>query len=141
MSALLPKPVLDLNKVHSRQQLGELTVMLTWCPADDNDFEPCMVLAPTYRALAPSSMKPCVIALSSAWKYNEDAYLWQQARHIANILGLSPSAQYSVAKAINDGLLDLINVPPRPLDQVVVADAIARNERGQTLHAEILEDV
>lgn len=141
MSVLLPKPTIDLTKVYRTQVDGDLTIHQTWCPADENDYEPCLVLVPTYRVLASHSYKPCVIALSSAWKYNEDGYLWSAAEHIAKILGLGPSATYRVARHINDHLLDLIKMPTRPVEQVVVADAIITNESGKRLHAEILEDV
>ena len=133
---------LDLSKTYNTRQHGDLTCHFTWFGADADDVEPCICLVPTYRILAPGHAKPCVIALSSAYKYAEDRYLMESALSIAEILGLGPSAAYKVATVINDGLLELITMPPKPVErQVVVADAIVTDERGKQHHFEMVEDV
>lgn len=136
------RPVLDLNKQHSSHTDGELQVIFTWYGETVDDSEPCVVLIPTYRMLAPGHYKPCVIALSSAYKYDDTQYLWRSAAHIANILGLGASATFKVADKIQSSLLELIKMPPRPVDQaVVVADAIVTTESGRQTTAEIIEEV
>lgn len=62
------RPVLDLNHQHDQKVDGELTIIFTWLGETVADSEPCVVLLPTYRVLAPGHYKPCVIALSSAYK-------------------------------------------------------------------------
>ena len=139
---MIERHALDLSKTCQTQILGELTVHYTWFGSDPDEIEPCIVLLPTYRILAPGHTKPCVIGLSSAYKYNDDQYLMQSALHIAEILGVGQSSAYKVAKIINDGLLDLIKMPPKPVEQrIVVADAFVTNESGQKKHFEITEDV
>jgi len=133
---------LDLSKTYRTQTLGDLTVHYAWFGADADEVEPCIVLLPTYRILAPGHTKPCVIGLSSAYKYNDDAYLMKSALSIADILGLGQSSAFKIAKAINDGLLDLIKMPPKPVEQrIVVADAFLTDESGKKRHFEIKEDV
>lgn len=135
------RPVLDLTKQHSSHVDGELTVIFTWYGETVDDSEPCVVLIPTYRMLAPGHYKPCVIALSSAYKYDDAQYLWESAAHIANILGLGASATFKVADKIQSSLLELIKMPPRPVEQaVVVADAIMTTESGRQTTAEIIEE-
>lgn len=136
------RPVLDLTKQHSHHIDGELTVIFTWYGETVDDSEPCVVLVPSYRILAPGHYKPCVIALSSAYKYDDAQYLWQSAAHIANILGLGASATFKVADKIQSCLLELIKMPPRPVDQqIVVADAIVTEQSGRQSTAEIIEEV
>lgn len=136
------RPVLDLSKRHAEHVDGELTVILTWLGETVEDSEPCLVLLPTYRALAPSTARPCVIALSSAFRYDDAEYLWQSAASIASILGLGPSATFRVADKIQSCLLELIKMPPRPVERAdVVADAIMTDESGRQTTAEIIEEM
>lgn len=133
---------LDLSKTHNTRQHGDLTCHFTWFGAEADEREPCIVLVPTYRILAPGHAKPCVIALSSAYKYADDRYLMDAAMNIAEILGLGQSAAFKIATVINDGLLELIKMPPKPVErQVVVADAFVTEENGKRHHFEMVEDV
>ena len=136
------RPVLDLTKQHAQRVYDDLTLIFTWLGETVDDSEPCVVLVPTYRMLAPGHYKPCVIALSSAYKYDDAEYLWRSAAHIANILGLGGSSTFKVADKIQESLLELIKMPPRPVEQaVVVADAIMTTESGRQSTAEIIEEV
>lgn len=138
----MERHILDLNQQHDQKVDGELTIIFTWLGETVAESEPCVVLIPTYRVLAPGHYKPCVIPLSSAWKYNEPEYLWQSAQSIANILGLGASATFKVADAIQNALLALIKVPPKPVTATeVVADATLTDESGKQVHAEIIEEV
>jgi len=136
------RPILDLSQRHAEKVDGELTLVFTWLGETVADSEPCVVLVPTYRVLAPGHYKPCVIPLSSAWKYDEAGYLWQSAQSIASILGLGPSATFKVADNIQSALLALIKMPPKPVTEAkVVADAIVTEESGRQTTAEIIEEV
>ena len=138
----MTRPSLDLSKRHAEHVDGELTVILTWFGETVEDSEPCIVLMPTYRLLAPGRFKPCVIALSSAFRYDDAQYLWESAGSIADILGLGASATFKVADKIQSCLLELIKMPPRPVEQrTVVAVAIVTDESGRQTTAEIIEDV
>lgn len=133
---------LDLSKNYEVRQHGDITAHYTWFGADADDREPCIVLVPTYRILAGNGYKPCVIALSSAYKYADDKYLVEASLGIAEILGLGPSATYRISTIINEGLLDLIKMPPKPVEQqIVVADAFVTNESGKRQHFEMTEDL
>lgn len=133
---------LDLTKTYRSQILGELTVHYTWFGADADEREPCMVLMPTFRIIAPGHFKPCVVALSSAYKYDDPRYLMEAAGNIASILGLGQSAVFKVASTIHDGLLDLIKMPPKPVEeQIVVADAFVTDDSGKQSHFEMVEEV
>lgn len=136
------RPVLDLSKAHAEHVDGEITVIFTWYGETVEDSEPCIVLLPTYRILAPGHYKPCVIALSSAYKYHDARYLWESAGSVANILGLGASATFKVAEKIQGALLQLIKMPPKPVEKTnVVADAVMTDERGRQTSAEIIEEV
>jgi hypothetical protein len=133
---------LDLTKTHLTRTHGDVICHFTWFGADADGREPCIVLQPTFRILAAGNYKPCVIALSSAYKYADDEYLMQSAINIAEILGLGQSAAFKIATIINDGLLELIKMPPKPVEQqIVVADAFLTNESGKKQHFEMTEDV
>ena len=138
----MTRPALDLSKRHAEHIDGELTTILTWYGETVEDSEPCIVMIPTFRTLAPGHWKPCVIALSSAFRYDDAQYLWDSASSIASILGIGSSATFKVADKIQSCLLELIKMPPRPVEQrTVVADAILTDESGRQTTAEIIEDV
>ena len=138
----MTRPILDLSQRHAEKVDGELTLVFTWLGETVADSEPCVVLVPTYRMLAPGHYKPCVIALSSAYKYDDARYLWGSAGSIASILGLGPSATFKVADNIQSALLALIKMPPKPVTEAkVVADAIVTEESGRQTTAEIIEEV
>lgn len=135
-------PVLDLSKRHFEKVDGEVTIIGTWLGATVEESEPCMVMIPTFRALAPGHYKPCVIALSSAYKYDEPKYLMESASSIADILGLGQTATFRIARHIHEHLTDLVAMPPKPVEkQIVMADAIVTDESGRQRTAEIIEEV
>lgn len=93
---------------------------------DQEDYEPCIVVLPRYRR---NGFKPCVVALSSAWKYNPEhggpAYLARASQIFLKELGMDDcmSNAYKVAEIIQNNLRDLIMMPPNPTRAVVMADA------------------
>lgn len=76
--------------------------------------EPAMVLAP----IVPRAQKRAyVICLSAAWQYREPAYMLNQCMLITDIFGLGlHSSQFlaQIASFIEDGLDDLVMMPPPP---------------------------
>lgn len=121
------KPVLDLTRTHFVRPIGDLVCIGSWVfNADQEDYEPCLVVVPRYRK---EGFKPCIVALSSSWKYNPEhggaANIWRSAKEFVFHLGMedTPKNIYSVADLINSHLGDLIAMPPSPTRSIVVADA------------------
>lgn len=72
--------------------------------------EPAMVLWPTRR----TGVAAYIVCLSAAWQYDEPRYLAQQAKVACELWGFDDGQWYRVAKIINDGLGDLVKMPPDP---------------------------
>lgn len=116
-------PALDLTRHHFLRPSGDLVCVGTWVyNADQEDYEPALVIVPRYRK---DGFKPCCVALSAAWKYNEPAYLAHAAAFFLTQLGMADgmSNAHKVASLIHEHLGDLIKMPPNPTQTIVVADA------------------
>ena len=84
------RPAIDLTRNHFMRELGDLVVFGTWVYNDEQeDTEPALVLLPRYRP--PSTVTPCVIALSAAYRYNDAKYCVHAAKGIAKALGFEDS--------------------------------------------------
>ena len=117
-------PAIDLTRHHFFRELGDLVVIGTWVYSDDQeDTEPALVILPRYRP--PSSVRPCVIALSVAYRYNDAKYLVRSAKGIAKALGFEDSmtTTHKIADAIHSHLPDLVSMPVDPQTPVVVGEA------------------
>lgn len=121
------KPALDLTRHHFLRPSGDLVVIGTWIyNADQEDHEPCLVILPRYRT---NGFKPCVVALSDAWKYNPEhngpRYLAEISQIFLIMLGMEDcmSNAHKVADLINSHLGDLLKMPPNPTSRIIVADA------------------
>lgn len=131
--------ILDLTKYAFARNLGDITVYGTWVGPSVDESEPCLVLVPTHRI---GNCRPVVIGLSAAYKYDDPRYLLQAAIQYNRDLGFEDSASnvHKVASVIYDHLQDLIELPPRPVENVRVgAEAIITEESGRTHRAEILD--
>lgn len=129
---------INLARNHFMRAAGELVVFGTWIYNDEQeDHEPALVIVPRYRR---SGFKPCCVALSSAWKYNEPAYLARAAALFVQNLGMDDcmSNAHKVADAIHSHLGDLVSMPPNPTTGVVVADASVILD-GVRTHIELLD--
>lgn len=114
----------DLSRHHFMRELGDMVVFGTWVMNDDQeDTEPALVIVPRYRP--PSSVKPCVIGLSAAYKYDNPKYLARAAPYIAKALGFEDSLQRSnkIATLIHDHIPDLVRMPVDPAQAIVVGEA------------------
>jgi hypothetical protein len=143
----MSRPVLDLTIRHFTRELGDLTLIGTWYGANIEDSEPVLCLVPTYRILFDGvalRAKPCCVALSSAYLYDEPGYLLRRAREFSMAMGFEDSMArtHKVASAIYDSLRDLIVMPPRPvLGSFVGADATITDGMGRQRTVELRTDV
>lgn len=113
---------IDLTRHAFKREVGELALYGSWVYNEDQeDYEPALIVI---NALNPRRFKPCVVALSAAWKYNDPVYMAHVAKEFVHLLGLQDSMTmaYKVAMLIEDNLGDLLTMPPNPTDKVVVAD-------------------
>lgn len=120
-------PAIDLTRHHFLRPSGDLVLVGTWVyNADQEDYEPALVIVPRYRR---SGFKPCCVALSSSWKYspehNGPAYLARISKFFVKMLGMDDclSNSHKIAELIHSHLGDLIGMPPNPTQTIVVADA------------------
>lgn len=130
---------LDLTKHIFKRELGDLTLYGTWIGVSLEDSEPALVIVPTHYG----PVVPCCVTLSSAWRYNEPRYLLQAAMQFNQAMGREDSMTnvHRVASVIHDHLQDLIEMPPRPVEQrIAVAEATLTHESGRKYTTEIIEE-
>lgn len=116
------QPAIDLTRHAFKRELGDLALYGTWIHnAEQEGSEPALVIVPRYRV---NGIKPCCIALSAAYKYNDARYLARAAGHFAKQLGYDTLADaHKLATVIHDHLLDLIKMPNEPQQAIVVGEA------------------
>ena len=134
------QPAIDLSRFHFMRELGDLVVIGTWIMNDDQeDTEPALVLLPRYRK--PSSVKPCVVALSAAYLYNDPKYCVRAAKYIAKALGFEDSmvTTHKIADILHSHLPDLVSMPVDPHTATVVGEAVVQLGGGRTKTVEILD--
>jgi hypothetical protein len=136
---------LDLNHTKSSRQFGDITAMFTWIGKDKT---PCVALVPT-NLIGKRPIRPCVIPMTSSWAWAEEtgdgAHCARQSMIFAECLGLNPANVNDVMRVtsiIRECLGDLLAMPPKPTERVVVADAIrVDHDSGKEHHSEIVENV
>lgn len=140
----MPQYALDLTRYHHKRQHGDITAVYTWF---GEELRPALVLIPTYRQHHEKTT-PCVIPLENAWKWDEyvgdPAGCARTCFQFAGYLGLDPLSSMTcqrIASIIRDGLGELLTIPPKPDERIVVADAIVTDERGKQRHLEVMSDV
>jgi hypothetical protein len=118
-----PRHAIDLTRHSFVRHLGDLSIYGSWIYNNDQETEePCLVVIPRYQK---QGFKPCVVALSAAYKYNDPRYLARVSWEFLSLLGFAqtPSEGHKVASLIHDHLGDLLTMPPNPTSVIVVADA------------------
>lgn len=132
------KPAIDLTRHAWKRELGDLTLYGTWLYNEaQEDTEPCLVIIPTYRTVG---FKPCCIALSSAFQYNDPRYLAQAAAVFAENLGFDTlTSAHRLANLIYDHLGDLVTMPNDPSTAIVVGEATINLGDGTRRTAEVLD--
>lgn len=116
-------PAIDLTRHAFIRVMGDITLYGSWVYSPDmEDYEPALVLIPTYRR---SGFMPVVIALSAAYKYDSPQYLAKVSQGILIKLGMHDcmSTANKVANLIYDHLDDLLKMPNNPTTSIIVADA------------------
>lgn len=132
------RPVLDLTKYQSKREFGDIILYTTWIWNEElEDSEPCLVLVPRYRALG----KPCGIALSAAYRYNDPHYCMQSCHKFAIDLGMTPGVTVTsrIMDIIMDHLDELVGMAPELMTEVVVADGVITDQDGKTRTVELLD--
>lgn len=124
---------LDLNLQHFHRKVGDLTVTGTWVGTDE--IEPAIVIQPAYRRA-----KPCIIALSAAYKYEDGRYAAHAARAFGQILGLTDDMATTarLADLIHSSLPDLLAIPPLPTTEKVVGEVEVQAEDGRRTTFEMI---
>lgn len=125
------QPAIDLTRHHFVRHLGDLSIYGSWLWNNDQEsHEPCLVIIPRYQR---RGFKPCVVALSAAYKYNDPRYLARVSWEFLSLLGFAqtPSEGHKVASLIHDHLGDLLTMPPNPTSTIVVADATIGSGMGK----------
>lgn len=121
------KNIIDLRRNHFVRPAGDLVCIGTWVwNESQEDYEPALAIVPRYRK---GGFKPCVVALSSCWKYNPEhggpAYLARASKLFLQALGMEDtmSNAFKVAEIIQNNMRDLICMPPNPTSRIIGADA------------------
>lgn len=131
---------IDLRRHHFMREVRDLVVFGTWLHNDDQeDTEPALVIVPRYRRA-----KPVVIALSSAYKYNDPVYLARASAYFAQAMGFDDglSTAYRIAETIDNHMLDLLKMPVDPSESVEVGEAVIDLGKGrQTLRLTDYEQI
>lgn len=137
-----PRTVIDLTRNHFIHPAGDLCGIGTWVwNADQDDYEPCLVIVPRYRR---EGFTPCVVALSALWQYNPEhngpAYLAKVSKLFVKALGFEDNMRnaFNVAEVIQNNISDLIKMPPNPVRAIVGADAVV-TINGQKRTIELLD--
>lgn len=134
------KHAIDLTRHHFMRELGDLVLFGTWVTNDEiEDTEPALVLLPRYRH--PSTVIPCVIALSSAYLYNDAKYAVRAAKGIAKALGFEDSmtTTHRIADILHSHLPELVSMPVDPTVAVVVGEASVDLGNGQKKTVEFMD--
>lgn len=140
MNRLHEKPVIDLSRHAFMRELGDMVLFGTWVMNDEQeDTEPALVLLPRYRP--PSSVIPCVVALSAAYLYNDPKYCVRAAKGIAKALGFEDSMTrtHKIADILHSHLPDLVSMPVDPTKTEVVGEAELQLGSGRKTTVEILD--
>lgn len=126
------RPAIDLTRCHrDPRHLGDLSIYFTWLWNDDHESEePALVIMPRYQR---HGFKPCVVALSAAYKYNDPRYLARVSWEFLKLLGFAqtPSEGHKIASLIHDHLGDLLTMPPNPTTLIIAADATIGSGLGK----------
>lgn len=120
----MTEPLLDLTRYQFQRTVGEFVIYGSWVMNhDQEDYEPCLVIVPARRSRV--NYRPCCIALSAAFKYNDPKYLARAIPVFMAGLGMQDSLSnaHKLADLIHSHLRDLITMRPNPTETTVGADA------------------
>jgi hypothetical protein len=136
---------LDLTKPHFEKKRGDLMLYGAW---HGQRLRPCLVVLPAYRM---GKTVPLVVEVDDAWQWQPDD-IDADPRRSAQLIGLfllqngmdasNAFTSMKVASLIHDHLGDLLRIPPKQTEDVVVADAFQTDhDTGKVTHKEVIERV
>lgn len=131
---------IDLTRFHFMRELGDIVVFGTWVfNGDQENTEPCLVILPRYRR--PSSVRPCVVALSAAYLYDDPRYCVRAAMVFAKNLGFADSMTTTnkIATILHDQLPELLKMPLDPKVGVVTGEAVVNFGDGRKKTVEFVD--
>lgn len=122
------RPAINLAHRHFERTVYGILCIGTWLTDEQGGrTQPCLVLLHPGRPIKPGLTIPVIIALDQAWRYavTDDKDLGDQPHAAAQIhhwlaMGYLPGDVLNrkdhgrILAAINDGLRDLIHMPPKP---------------------------
>ncbi|MBB76619.1 MAG: hypothetical protein CMJ75_19100 [Planctomycetaceae bacterium] len=129
---------------HFVHELGEFTLYGSWY---GDQRRPCLAVLPT--RMTEGSL-PLVILVDDAWKWNPDDPDAQPANnrrqigqffYVNRISDPNGFTAMNVVSLIHSRLGDLLFIPPKPTNRVVVADALRTDESGKVIHMEVSRNV
>jgi len=136
---------LDLTQPAFTKRRGDLMLYGAW---HGQDLRPCLVVLPAFRV---GKAVPLVVLVDDAYRWNiEDRDV--DPRSNAQLVGaflrangmdyLNTFTAMKVASLIHDHLGDLLSIPPKPAEVIVVADVLhTDHDTGKVHHREIIERV
>ncbi|WP_417724571.1 hypothetical protein [Salipiger sp.] len=139
-------PLLDLRLNHGAFRTGEITLFKTWLLTDGT---PCLVLVPSNKTTHHEKVRPCVVPLDCAWKWDEQrgpkGYAETESGKFCAFLGLNPinlRDRHRIQSVIRDWLGDLTAMPPMPdhLRRKVADLFITDHDTGKTTHKEVTDN-
>lgn len=134
--------ILDLTRYAWIRELGQLRLYGTWIGPSIDESEPCLVIVPAMRMTSHQAVRPAVVALSAAYRYDDPRYLLQAAMRFNAGLGFSDdmSNVMKVADAIYDHLDDLVALPERPsFGATVGAEVTLTDNEGRSFEFTIYD--
>jgi hypothetical protein len=127
---MIGQPTIDLSRYSFQSVHGEFTLYGSWVYNEDQeDYEPALIIVPAYRT---TGFKPCVVALSAAYKYDTPEYCWKAAGVFTKALGMdiTVARSHTLASLIYGHLLDLLKMPLSPTESIIVGEAVIGNGDG-----------
>lgn len=124
------RPMIDLSRYTEKFVLGEFVIYMTWVfNEDQEDYEPAMVIIPRHRT---GGYRPCIVALSAAFKYDSPRYCAEVALVFVEGLGMTDgiSRAHTLGTLIYDHLLDLLKMPNSPTESILVGEAKIQHGDG-----------
>lgn len=134
---------LDLTQTHFERNYGDITVFGTWF---GKDRKPALVLVSTSK-IGSEHLVPCVVPMNQAYLWDEKGGDGAHCAHVSALFaanmgfGFDTMKIMKISSVIRDNLGELVNIPPKPTEKVVVADAIRTDSSGKQHHSEIIEHV
>ena len=138
---------LDLTQSHFVKTRGDLTLYGSWY---GERLRPCLVVLPTFGHAGGAGV-PLVVELDTAYRWNPDdpdvsprasAALVMQFLRLNGMDFGNVITPQRVLSLVHDHLGDLVMMPVKPLQTVVVGDAFRTDtDTGKVTHQEIVKRV